>query len=136
MVPRAVGTAARLKQEAEGYKARVVAQAEGDSQRFSSVLTEYRKAPQVTRERMYIDTMRQIYGGINKILVDSRAGSLMYLPLDKLMQATGNTAPAAAAPAPAPSSSPAPASRPSTSSSTTSDSRNRDNARSRDADFR
>ena len=136
VVPRAVGTAARLKQEAEGYKARVVAQAEGDSQRFSSVLTEYRKAPQVTRDRMYIDTMRQIYGGINKILVDSRAGSLMYLPLDKLMQATGNTAPAAAAPAPAPSSSPAPASRPSTSSSTTSDSRNRDNARSRDADFR
>ena len=133
VVPRAVGTAARLKQEAEGYKARVVAQAEGDSQRFSSVLTEYRKAPQVTRERMYIDTMQQIYGGINKILVDSRAGSLMYLPLDKLMQASGNTAPAATAPAPAPSSSPAPASRPAPS---TNDSRSRDNARSRDADFR
>ena len=137
VVPRAVGTAARLKQEAEGYKARVVAQAEGDSQRFASVLAEYRKAPQVTRERMYIDTMQQIYGGINKILVDSRAGSLMYLPLDKLMQATGSAAPAAAAaPAPAPPSGSAPTSRPANSPATTTDSRSRDNARSRDADFR
>src|SRR5574337_1970015 len=110
VVPRAVGTAARLKAESEGYKARVVAQAQGDSQRFSSVLTEYRKAPQVTRERMYIDAMQQIYGGVNKILVDSRAGgNLLYLPLDKLMQAAGAPAPSAPATGSAPASSSAPA---------------------------
>ncbi|HNE61119.1 MAG TPA: FtsH protease activity modulator HflK, partial [Ottowia sp.] len=101
VVPRAVGTAARLKQEAEGYKARIVAQAQGDAQRFSSVLSEYQKAPQVTRERMYLDAMQQIYGGVNKIIIDSRAGgNLMYLPLDKLLQgAAGAGAAAGAAPA-------------------------------------
>ncbi|HNN33348.1 MAG TPA: FtsH protease activity modulator HflK, partial [Ottowia sp.] len=101
VVPRAVGTAARLKQEAEGYKARIVAQAQGDAQRFSSVLSEYQKAPQVTRERMYLDAMQQIYGGVNKIIIDSRAGgTLMYLPLDKLLQgAAGAGAAAGAAPA-------------------------------------
>ena len=103
VVPRAVGTAARLTQEAEGYKARIVAQAQGDSQRFSSVLAEYQKAPQVTRDRMYVDAMQQIYGGVNKIIIDSRAGgNLMYLPLDKILQSAGAATPAAAAPSPAP----------------------------------
>ncbi|OSZ67968.1 FtsH protease activity modulator HflK [Hydrogenophaga sp. IBVHS2] len=88
VVPRARGTASRLIEEAEGYRARIVAQAEGDSQRFRSVLAEYQKAPQVTRERMYTDAMRDIYANVTKILVDSRQGSnLLYLPLDKLMQA-------------------------------------------------
>jgi membrane protease subunit HflK len=87
VVPRAVGSASRLKEESEAYKARIVAQAEGDSQRFRSVLTEYQKAPQVTRDRMYIDAMQQVYGNVTKILVDSRQGSnLLYLPLDKIMQ--------------------------------------------------
>ena len=60
VIPKAQGTAARLRQEAEGYKASVIARAEGDAQRFKSVLTEYQKAPQVTRDRIYIDTMQQI----------------------------------------------------------------------------
>ncbi|WP_413815757.1 FtsH protease activity modulator HflK [Hydrogenophaga sp.] len=87
VVPRARGTASRLTEEAEGYSARIVAQAEGDAQRFKSVLAEYQKAPQVTRERMYIDAMQEVYTNATKVVVDSRAGSnLLYLPLDKLMQ--------------------------------------------------
>ncbi len=87
VIPRARGTASRLKEEADGYKARVVAQAEGDAQRFKAIYTEYAKAPQVTRDRLYLDTMQQIYSNTTKILVDSRQGnSLLYLPLDKIMQ--------------------------------------------------
>lgn len=87
VIPRAVGSASRLKEEAEAYKARVVAQAQGDAQRFRSVFAEYQKAPQVTRDRMYLDTMQQIYGNVTKVLVDSKQGSnLLYLPLDKIMQ--------------------------------------------------
>lgn len=90
VIPRATGTAARLKEEAEAYKARIVAQAEGDAQRFSSVLAEYQKAPQVTRDRMYLDTMQHIYSNVTKVIVDSRQGSnLLYLPLDKIMQSVG-----------------------------------------------
>ncbi|MFT3777202.1 MAG: FtsH protease activity modulator HflK [Ottowia sp.] len=131
VVPLAVGTAARLKQEADGYKARVVAQAEGDAQRFASVLAEYQKAPQVTRERMYLDTMQDIYGGVNKVIVDSRSGSLMYLPLDKVMQAAG-AAPAAASTAPAPAAAvpAAPA------ANAAANGRSRDAARSRDRESR
>jgi len=129
VVPRAVGTAARLKQEAEGYKARIVAQAQGDAQRFSSVLSEYQKAPQVTRERMYLDAMQQIYGGVNKIIIDSRAGgNLMYLPLDKLLQGAGGVGAAAGA-APAAAQAPAPATAP---AAPAADPRARDNARTRE----
>jgi len=102
VVPRAVGSASRLKEEADAYKARIVAQAEGDAQRFKSVLAEYQKAPQVTRDRMYVDAMQQIYSNVTKVLVDSRQGSnLLYLPLDKIMQNQGivpsdTTAPATA----------------------------------------
>lgn len=89
VVPRAVGAAARMKEEAAGYKERIVAQAQGDAQRFSSVLAEYQKAPQVTRDRLYLENMQQIYSNVTKVLVDSRQGSnLLYLPLDKIMQAT------------------------------------------------
>jgi membrane protease subunit HflK len=99
VIPKAQGTAARLREEAEGYKSRVVAQAEGDAQRFSRVLTEYQKAPGVTRDRLYIDTMQQVYSNVSKVLVDSRSNSnLLYLPLDKLMQQAG------AAPGTAPTS--------------------------------
>ena len=86
-MPRAQGEAAKLREQAEGYKARVVATAEGDAQRFKSVLTEYQKAPQVTRDRLYIDAMQQIYSNVSKVMVDSRSGSnMLYLPLDKLLQ--------------------------------------------------
>ncbi len=132
VVPRAVGTAARLKQEAEGYKARVVAQAQGDGQRFSSVLVEYQKAPQVTRDRMYLDAMQQIYGGVNKILIDSRAGgNLMYLPLDKVMQSAGaSSTQASTVPAPHTSSAPEPG------TPAAADPRSRENARSRERETR
>jgi len=98
VIPRAVGSASRLKQEADAYKARIVAQAEGDAQRFKSLLSEYQKAPQVTRDRLYIDTMQQIYSNVTKIMIDSRQGSnLLYLPLDKIIQMSGaplsNTSP-------------------------------------------
>ena len=96
VIPRAVGSASRLKEESDAYKARIVAQAEGDSQRFKSVLTEYQKAPQVTRDRLYIDAMQQVYGNVTKVMVESRQGSnLLYLPLDKVMQMTGTGAVAA-----------------------------------------
>ena len=90
VIPRAVGAASRLKEESDAYKARIVAQAQGDAQRFRSVLTEYQKAPQVMRDRMYIDTMQQVYSSVTKVMVESRQGSnLLYLPLDKIMQMTG-----------------------------------------------
>ena len=116
VVPRARGAASRLTEEAEGYRARIVAQAEGDSQRFRSVLTEYQKAPQVTRERMYTDAMQEIYSNVTKVLVDSKSGSnLLYLPLDKIMQMTAQTGAAAAAspsaPVPATGTTSTPASR-------------------------
>ncbi|HMN91850.1 MAG TPA: FtsH protease activity modulator HflK [Hydrogenophaga sp.] len=128
VVPRARGTAARLVEEAEGYRARIVAQAEGDSQRFSSVLTEYQRAPVVTRERMYIDAMQEVYSNVTKVLVDSKSGSnLLYLPLDKIMQMAGQPATATGPAVPA---SPTPA-----TSSTTP--RAMDNAaRSRERDSR
>ena len=86
IIPRAKGTAARLIQEAEGYKARVVATAEGDATRFKQVLVEYAKAPQVTRDRMYIDSMREMYNNVTKVLVDTtKSNSLLYLPLDKIV---------------------------------------------------
>jgi len=92
VVPRAVGSASRLKQEADAYKARIVAQAEGDAQRFKSLLSEYQKAPQVTRDRLYIDTMQQIYSNVTKVMIDARQGSnLLYLPLDKILQMTGQS---------------------------------------------
>ena len=90
VIPRARGTAARLQEEAEGYRQRVIATAEGDASRFRQVLTEYAKAPAVTRERIYIETMQQVLTSTSKIMMDYRgAGNLLYLPLDKLMQGAG-----------------------------------------------
>ena len=86
IIPRAKGTADRLIQEAEGYKARVVATAEGDANRFKQVQTEYAKAPAVTRDRMYIDSMREMYNNVSKVLVDTtKSNSMLYLPLDKII---------------------------------------------------
>jgi membrane protease subunit HflK len=97
VVPRAVGAASRLKEEADAYRERIVAQAEGDAQRFKTILPEYQKAPQVMRDRMYTDTMQQIYGSVTKVLVDSKQGSnMLYLPLDKIMQQVSAVTPPAA----------------------------------------
>lgn len=94
VVPRARGTASRLNEEAEGYRARIVAQAEGDAQRFKSVLAEYQKAPQVTRDRMYVDAMKEVFSNVTKVMVDAKSGSnLLYLPLDKVMQMSNQPAP-------------------------------------------
>ena len=135
VIPRAVGSASRLKEEAEAYKGRIVAQAQGDAQRFKSVLNEYQKAPQVTRDRMYIDTMQQIYGNVTKVLVESRqGGNLLYMPLDKILQQAG-AASADAAPAAAVAPQ-APASAPATGATFSSESRARDNGRSRDRESR
>ena len=86
IIPKARGNAARQLEEASGYKARVVAQAEGESKRFSDLLTEYKKAPQVTRDRLYLDTIELVMGSTTKVLVDVDGGNnLLYLPLDKLV---------------------------------------------------
>jgi membrane protease subunit HflK len=87
IVPRARGTASRLLEEANGYKQSIIANAEGDASRFKQILTEYAKAPEVTRQRMYLETMQQVYANTSKVMVDARGqGNLLYLPLDKLMQ--------------------------------------------------
>ena len=87
IVPKARGDAAKMIQEAEAYKAKVVADSEGEAERFSKLLVEYQKAPEVTRERLYIDAIESVYGNSNKVLMDSEgSGNLMYLPIDKLLQ--------------------------------------------------
>jgi membrane protease subunit HflK len=127
VIPKAQGTASRLREEAEGYRGRIVAQAEGDAQRFRQVLAEYQKAPTVTRDRLYIETMQQIFANVTKVMVDSRGNqNLLYLPLDRLLQ-SGATGPAPAVAAPTPESN---APNPGT------DSRSRDGQRSRDRDVR
>ena len=135
VIPRAVGAASRLTQESEGYRARIVATAQGDSQRFKSLLTEYQRAPQVTKDRLYIETMQQIYGNVTKVLVESRQGSnLLYLPLDKIMQQVaggGIAAPSSDASSSSAGAAAAPSSVPSTS-----EQRSRDNGRSRDRETR
>src|SRR5690606_11289543 len=98
VIPRARGAADRLTEEAQGYKARIVAQAQGDAQRSKSLLLEYQRASAVTRDRLYIDAMQQIYSNVTKVLVESRQGSnLLYRPRDRIMQqvaAGGAAAPA------------------------------------------
>ena len=87
VIPKAKGTAARLMEEANGHRQRVIATAEGDASRFKQVQVEYAKAPEVTRQRMYLETMEQVYANTSKVLVDAKGqGNLLYLPLDKLMQ--------------------------------------------------
>ncbi len=89
VVPRAKGAASRLVSEAEGYKQRVSQTAEGDAARFKSVVTEYAKAPAVTRQRMYLDTMQQVFQSTSKVVVDTKgSGNMLYLPLDKIISQT------------------------------------------------
>jgi len=87
VVPRARGAAAREIEEARGYRARVVDRSEGDASRFTQLVAEYELAPEVTRERLYLETMEDILGRTPKILIDSSEGSgnLLYLPMDKLL---------------------------------------------------
>lgn len=85
VVPEARGQAARLLQEAEGYKQATIALAEGESMRFGLVLNEYQKAPQVTRKRLYLQTMENVFGRSSKVFLDAESsGNVLYLPLDKM----------------------------------------------------
>ena len=87
VVPKARGEAAKMILEAEAYREMVIADAEGEAARFDKLLVEYKKAPKVTRERLYIEAIETVYGNSNKVLLDSEAsGNLMYLPLDKLIE--------------------------------------------------
>ncbi len=131
VIPKARGMAARLAEEAAGYQQSVIANAEGDASRFKQILVEYNKAPAVTRERMYQDMMQQVLSNTTKVLVDSSKGgnNLLYLPLDKLMNMSGQGTP----PPPVmldatPKPNPAPA--------TQDDSHSRDTFRSRDREDR
>ena len=105
VIPRARGAAAREIQAAEGYRARVTADAEGEADRFEQILREYEKAPAVTRQRLYIETLEQVLANSTKVLVDAAGGNnLLYLPLDRLVERRADSAPNGLAP----SSSPAP----------------------------
>lgn len=87
VVPRARGEAARRIQDAEAYKAEVIANAEGEAQRFEKLLAEYQKAPEVTRDRLYIEALEELYGDSSKVLMDAEgSGNLLYLPLDQLIR--------------------------------------------------
>jgi len=87
VVPKARGEASKMILEAEAYREMVVADAEGEAARFDKLLVEYKKAPKVTRERLYIEAIETVYGNSNKVLLHSEAsGNLMYLPLDKLIE--------------------------------------------------
>src|SRR5436190_12729364 len=98
VVPRARGNAARLFEEANGYRTEVEQRAQGDAERFNRILVEYQKAPAVTRDRLYLDMMQTVLGNSSKVLVDQKSGSLLYLPLDKLIQQSAAPAPSAAIP--------------------------------------
>lgn len=94
VVPKARGVAARLTEEATGYRQSVIATAQGDAARFRQILSEYEKAPAVTRERIYLETMQQVLGATSKVIVDQKSGqNLIYLPLDKIMQMTTQVTP-------------------------------------------
>ena len=95
IVPKAHGNAARVLEDALAYQQRVIADAEGESARFESLLVEYQKAPRVTRDRLYIDAIEQVYRNSNKVILDSEgSGNLLYLPIDKLIEGRGGAYPA------------------------------------------
>ena len=90
LIPRARGAAQRILQDAEAYRDRVIADAEGQANRFLALLNEYEKAPQVTRDRLYLDAVEEVYKNSNKVILDSQgSGNLLYLPIDKLMNDSG-----------------------------------------------
>jgi modulator of FtsH protease HflK len=90
VIPKARGNASRLAAEAAGYKLKVESEAKGNASRFDQILTQYNKAPEVTRQRLYLDAQEQIMSNTSKVVVDQQGGnSMLYLPLDKLMATTG-----------------------------------------------
>ncbi len=94
IVPRARGAAARRLEDAKAYKAQVIAEAEGESQRFLSLLGEYKKAPAVTRQRLYLETVEKVYGDTSKVIMDTdSSNNLTYIPLDQLMKQRTRAAP-------------------------------------------
>ena len=98
IIPRARGAAQRVLQDAEAYRSRVIADADGESARFVALLTEYQKAPRVTRDRLYLEAIEEVYGKSNKVIIDSEgAGNLLYLPLDQLMRRDNRGVPGAEA---------------------------------------
>ncbi|MBI4757116.1 MAG: FtsH protease activity modulator HflK [Betaproteobacteria bacterium] len=125
VIPKARGTASRLFEEANGYRQRVIANAEGEASRFQQILPEYARAPEVTRQRMYLDTVQQVLSSSAKVVVDAKGGgNLLFMPLDKLMQVTGAAGQPAEAPrAPAAGSGEAAAPVPSGSDATANRSR-------------
>ncbi len=98
VVPRARGVASRLREEAVGYAGEIVRRAEGDAQRFSQLLFEYKKAPEVTRNRLYLDTMQSVMTNTGKVVIDQHnSNNLLYLPLDQLLQQSAAALPATTA---------------------------------------
>ncbi|MGB1158296.1 MAG: FtsH protease activity modulator HflK [Porticoccaceae bacterium] len=90
IIPEARGEAQRMREEAEGYRSQVVSKSSGEAERFSKLLTEYQKAPQVTRERLYLDAIEEVMTQSTKILMDTEGGNnMLYLPLDKIIQQSG-----------------------------------------------
>jgi len=92
VVPIAEGKASRLQEAATAYKSQIISQAEGDASRFNQLVAEYEQAPEVTRKRLYLETMESVYENTNKIMVDSKSGNnLLYLPLNQLKRSSGNS---------------------------------------------
>jgi modulator of FtsH protease HflK len=92
ILPKAKGSAARQLEDAQAYKSRIIADAEGEAQRFSQLLDAYERAPGVTRQRLYFETIEQVFGSTNKVLVDTKGtGNMLYLPLDKLTERRAQT---------------------------------------------
>jgi len=127
VLPRARGQSARLREEADGYKQEVIARAEGEAQRFTQLLKEYRKAPNVTRDRIYLDTVESVLSNASKIMVDVKGGNnLLYLPLDKIIRNDAISSSSSA-------EGQVPMKRSSSDTSRSDTSRSRDNLRSREA---
>ncbi len=109
ILPKAKGLVSRMQQEAEGHRQRVVQEATGDAERFNLIVAEYKRAPQVTRDRLYLDAMEQIMSNTTKIVVEKGGNNLLSLPLDRLMQMGAATSAPAAGTAAAPAAQQAPA---------------------------
>ncbi len=96
IIPRARGNAERIRLDAEAYRERVIRDAEGEASRFEALLAEYQKAPRVTRDRLYLEAIEEIYGNSNKVFIDAEGGgNLLYLPLDQLTRNNNRTLPGA-----------------------------------------
>jgi membrane protease subunit HflK len=93
VIPKARGTASRLLAEAAGYKLKIESEAKGNASRFEQILVQYKKAPEVTRQRLFLEAQEQILSSVSKVVVDQKGGnSMLYLPLDKLINATEDAA--------------------------------------------